>query len=529
MKTLQEQFNLIQEGKGHKGVFLTEAKRKYPHFIVNKATFKQAEHILKTKNIITEGYVDLMPINTFQRSAKPEWQLDFEKFLTEENKKVKEENVKVESKKISKEVEEIQSHNYDFKDKSNLDNQIGHEIQKGIYYESKQDEAATLEEIKKIVSKNLEKDPLWYKKNAAFGIKGIGYEEAEVYEVSGKHKESGFSDKHKKLVKESLIGGISNLNEYDESTTESSSTLSEEKQIEIKTLLADYGDEAEIELYVNSLFKSIIGGDTSYQEFSQDDFIEDFKNYVADKSLEEKESIGEDDNGKSKDDYDYPPGKEGEDGEEEDSTYADPEVGPQPSDDPDYGYIKNEDDHPSPKEDKTKPKPKKMKKDSLTARLKEIDNQGLIVTMEAKIEAISEEIERRNERLSMIDENSDLAELIDKKRLKEMQRDIKKLEKEKARHEKMYERLAKSPYSKKKIIDENLKKYLAEGKLLKESLDIEKLRFEVDDVASYLEDESLEKEVMDNVLSKNEDDPFQTFGELYAYLDGLLQHPNYAF
>jgi len=75
----------------------------------------------------------------------------------------------------------------------------------------------------------------------------------------------------------------------------------------------------------------------------------------------------------------------------------------------------------------------------------------------------------------------------------------------------------------------NYKKYLAEGKLLKESLDIEKLRFEVDDVASYLEDESLEKEVMDNVLSKNEEDPFQTFGELYAYLDGLLQHPNYAF
>ena len=50
MKTLQEQFNLINEGKGHKGVFLKEAKRKYPNMVTNSATFNQATKILKLSN-----------------------------------------------------------------------------------------------------------------------------------------------------------------------------------------------------------------------------------------------------------------------------------------------------------------------------------------------------------------------------------------------------------------------------------------------------------------------------------------------
>ena len=42
MKTLQEQFNLINEGKGHKDVFLKEARSKYPDMVTNSATFDEA-------------------------------------------------------------------------------------------------------------------------------------------------------------------------------------------------------------------------------------------------------------------------------------------------------------------------------------------------------------------------------------------------------------------------------------------------------------------------------------------------------
>ena len=46
------------------------------------------------------------------------------------------------------------------------------------------------------------------------------------------------------------------------------------------------GDE--VEMYVKSLAKDIeLNGKEQYKDFTSDDFVEDFKNYIADKSLEE--------------------------------------------------------------------------------------------------------------------------------------------------------------------------------------------------------------------------------------------------
>ena len=49
------------------------------------------------------------------------------------------------------------------------------------------------------------------------------------------------------------------------------------------------------------------------------------------------------------------------------------------------------------------------------------------------------------------------------------------------------------------------------------------MKIEIEDVASYLEDVNKEEEVMSNVLDRHDSDPFETMGEVYAYLDGLLQ------
>ena len=59
MKTLQEQYNQIKKGKGHKGVFLNEAKRLFPQFITNTTSFNQATTILKQKSVINESIVGL--------------------------------------------------------------------------------------------------------------------------------------------------------------------------------------------------------------------------------------------------------------------------------------------------------------------------------------------------------------------------------------------------------------------------------------------------------------------------------------
>ena len=199
MKTLQEQYNAICEGKGQKDVFLKEAKKQFPNMITNAATLEETVQILTNRSVISEnlgGYVDLKPVTQMEPSAKEPYEIAYAKFLAEE--------AKVEEKKATKEVEEAETASYDYKNEKNLDNQIGSEVQKGVYFEAKQDPDATIEELKERVLKNLQKDQLHYKKNAMFGVEGLGLEEMASNEVSGKHKESGYSDKLKSLVKESL-------------------------------------------------------------------------------------------------------------------------------------------------------------------------------------------------------------------------------------------------------------------------------------------------------------------------------------
>ena len=70
MKTLNEQYQLIKNNKGHKGVFLTEAKRQFPNYIPNVATFDETALILKQKGIINENIVGLTAINSPFESKK---------------------------------------------------------------------------------------------------------------------------------------------------------------------------------------------------------------------------------------------------------------------------------------------------------------------------------------------------------------------------------------------------------------------------------------------------------------------------
>ena len=94
----------------------------------------------------------------------------------------------------------------------------------------------------------------------------------------------------------------------------------------------------------------------------------------------------------------------------------------------------------------------KKKKMSYMAELAEIDKQSAIVAMEAKINKLAEMIEAKTTRLNMVSEDENLSELIDKRRVKEMQKEIKILEKEKSKMEKMYEKMHGG--KKKEMVDE---------------------------------------------------------------------------
>ena len=199
MKTLQEQYNLINEGKGHKGVFMNEAKRLFPNIVPNSSTFKQTTKLLKQRSVISENIFPLIPssgLNPFST---------FDKFVNEE--------VKATEKKTTKEVEDAEIRTYDYKNPDNLNNQIFDQYINGLQFEMEQDPellasspAESLLKAKEIVTKNLEKDPLYYMKNAAFGVKDLGYtDEAPgltLTDITGKYKSSGYGDlKENKMSK----------------------------------------------------------------------------------------------------------------------------------------------------------------------------------------------------------------------------------------------------------------------------------------------------------------------------------------
>ena len=212
MKTLQDQYTLIKEGKGHKDVFLKESRSMFPNYIRNAATYDEAAMILKNKGIISENIVGMEPINTIT-TKKSGFESAFENFL-EEARKNQDVDPNAELKKTSQQVEDKLKNNYDNKDTSNPNNQIFGEIMKGYYCEMKDPKNAdkTEEELREIVLKNLAKDPIYYTKNGMFGEKDLGLEMdvpglGEPVEPKGEFKASGYGDlKESKL--RTAIGSI---------------------------------------------------------------------------------------------------------------------------------------------------------------------------------------------------------------------------------------------------------------------------------------------------------------------------------
>ena len=94
----------------------------------------------------------------------------------------------------------------------------------------------------------------------------------------------------------------------------------------------------------------------------------------------------------------------------------------------------------------------KKKASAYMAELAEIDKQSAIVAMEAKIDKLAEMVEAKTQRLSMVSEDENLSELIDKKRVKMMEKEIKEIEKAKLKLEKLYEKM--SGDKKKEVVKE---------------------------------------------------------------------------
>ena len=389
MKTLQEQYNLIKEGKGHKSVFLKEAKSQFPGMINNAATFDQATHILKKRSVISENYVDLKPINTIEASTKQPWEDKFANYLSEASKpalnpivnndmkaNTKESEAKIKSEpklkfemetnqtgkyKISDGVENIASHNYDYSPKvDNINNVNAQEMMNGVYCEIKNQPSLTLEEAQEKVIKNLSKDSLHYVKEGQFGVAGLGYQQESAGLPNVDSQWSVVKEGVRKALKESLNSFSAKLNE------------------------------------------------DSFEE-------------ARDKAIDASQDKA---------------------GMEEEAR-------------PDYPDVDGDGDTEEPMAKAAKDKKaKKPKKESIDSRLAEIGKEAEEVKMEAQLDFLHDHIQEKLDRVTSISEDENLSELIDKKKMKDMQREIKLLEKKKAGMEKIYEKSCGKAYKKTEIVDE---------------------------------------------------------------------------
>ena len=203
MKTLQQEYQLIKEGKGNKDHFLKVARTMFPEYIAHGNDFNSAVSILKSKSLLSEAIGGVVTQSTVQ----PDWFKIFNTKLEEAVgvKDTKEYGDQNTFDKIDKDVQADLDHNFDNKDPKNIDNLYGQSFLLGYLTEMGDPKNAkkTVDELKAIVAKNMAKDINYYHKNAFAGVKGIGYQvEApglgEPKTPKGKYKSSGYGDLDKK-------------------------------------------------------------------------------------------------------------------------------------------------------------------------------------------------------------------------------------------------------------------------------------------------------------------------------------------
>lgn len=422
MKTLQEQYNLIQEGKGRKDLFLKEAKKTYPNLLSNLTSYKDATNILKSKSKINEnlgGVVTLKPLVQLTSEDfnpnKQAWENKYEAFIAEEkakslkpiinkdidkkvNTKKEDEAVKADAKKVAKGVDNVEERNYDYSPKEdNVNNVNAQEMMKGVYFELKEDPSLTLEKAQEKVIKNLAKDELHYVKNGQFGV-NIGYTEPEVQENTGKtYGGSGYSDKLKKgdtkmkPIKESLFKKLIREGLGGVVTSGNPDSLAAQSGNMIRQMMSEDGFQAD---QAGSQYHSSLYAESNDEKAGP---------------MDEKAK-------------------------------------------PDFADIDGDGDKKEPMKKAAADKKKKPKKDSIDAKLAEIGAEAEAVKMEAQLEFLSNHISEKQDRLTGINEDENMLELMDKSKLKEMARDIKMLEKKKSQMEKIYEKTCGKSYSQKEVV-----------------------------------------------------------------------------
>ena len=272
----------------------------------------------------------------------------------------------------------------------NIDNISPQEMLTGIQCEINYNKELTLDEAKELAVKNLSKDPLHYVKEGQFGVKGLGYTEGKQQQSDGE-----------------TFGG-SGYSEKLKDGGDSFSPVKESMNKKYKKTLKE------------SLGQVMTGGNPNSFAAQSGNIIRQMMAETEDEGTAVSYS---------------------------DTTSEAAK--------PDFMDIDGDGDkEESMKKAGKDKKAKRPKKESIDTKLAEIGKEAEEVKMEAQLDYLHDHIQEKLDRVSSIQEDENLSELIDKTKMKQMQREIKDLERKKMRMEKIYEKSCGRKYSKKEMVDE---------------------------------------------------------------------------
>lgn len=368
--------------------------------------------------------VTLKPLVQMESSIKEPFWSKFENFLAEGgtleplvnnedkvkyNSKEQDEKIKADPKlkfemdnklggsfKVSDAVENIDSHNYDYDPKvENINNVNAQEVLSGVQLEINYNKELSLDEAMELAVKNLAKDPLHYVKEGQFGVKGLGYKEGKQQQSDGEtYGGSGFSSK-----------------------------------------LKDGGDSMELvkeskKLVLEAFGQVVSSGNPNSLAAQSGNMI---RQMMAEKEEEKKLPMDE---------------------MEDEGTAVSYSDTTSEAAKPDFADIDGDGDKKETMKQAAKDKKKKVKKESIDSKLAEIGKEAEKVKMEAQLDFLHDHINEKVDRVNSIQEDENLSELIDKTKMKQMQREIKDLERKKMKMERIYEKSCGSKYVKKEMVDE---------------------------------------------------------------------------
>ena len=267
MKSLQNQYFLVKEGKISKEHFLKQARTLFPQYVNQYSTFDNTINTLKKKSVLSESMGVVVT-----KGANQDWIKIFNENITEAAKAIE--------KETTKEVSDMKIRGYDYTDTKKIDNIYSYAFLEGYYTEIKdsKNQSKTVDEIKDIVAKNLAKDALHYVKNGAFGTKGIGYTD----EIPGLGKNTEPKSKNA-----SVLGGRDEVNSESDvvknslvgQTKFTKKSLKESINEEVDALSLTFKDENEFERA-----KEHFENDSDFYPFDINDEFRTFSFQVQDQA-----------------------------------------------------------------------------------------------------------------------------------------------------------------------------------------------------------------------------------------------------